>query len=94
MNDITPSETQQRAITDIKRWFENDTARQQVFRLFGYAGTGKSTITALAIQALGLDPMSFLENNDAHALFEALGDQVITGPTHTNVNDFRGILIR
>ncbi len=45
-------------------------------------------------RALGLDPMSFLENNDAHALFEALGDQVITGPTHTNVNDFRGILIR
>jgi len=45
-------------------------------------------------RALGLDPMSFLENNDAHALFERLGDQVITGPTHTNVNDFRGILIR
>ena len=45
-------------------------------------------------RALGLDPMAFLENNDAHALFEALGDQVITGPTHTNVNDFRGILIR
>ncbi|MCX7348223.1 MAG: glycerate kinase [Alphaproteobacteria bacterium] len=45
-------------------------------------------------RALGLDPMGFLESNDAHALFEALGDQVITGPTHTNVNDFRGILIR
>ncbi|PZF77809.1 glycerate kinase [Aestuariivirga litoralis] len=45
-------------------------------------------------RALGLDPMAFLENNDAHSLFEALGDQVITGPTHTNVNDFRGILIR
>lgn len=42
----------------------------------------------------GLDPMAFLENNDAHTLFERLGDQVITGPTHTNVNDFRGILIR
>ena len=45
-------------------------------------------------RALGLVPMGFLESNDAHALFEALGDQVITGPTHTNVNDFRGILIR
>ena len=43
---------------------------------------------------LGLDPMGFLENNDAHSLFETLGDQVITGPTHTNVNDFRAILIR
>lgn len=45
-------------------------------------------------RALGLDPMAYLENNDAHSLFERLGDQVITGPTHTNVNDFRAILIR
>lgn len=45
-------------------------------------------------RALGLDPMAFLENNDAHSLFERLDDQVVTGPTHTNVNDFRGILIR
>lgn len=45
-------------------------------------------------RALGLDPMAALENNDAHSLFEALEDQVITGPTHTNVNDFRGLLIR
>lgn len=45
-------------------------------------------------RALGLEPMSFLENNDAHTLFERLGDQVVTGPTHTNVNDFRAILIR
>jgi glycerate-2-kinase len=45
-------------------------------------------------RALGMDPMAFLENNDAHTLFERLGDQVITGPTHTNVNDFRAILIR
>ena len=44
-------------------------------------------------RALGLDPMAYLENNDAHSLFEALGDQVITGPTHTNVNDVRAILI-
>jgi len=42
----------------------------------------------------GLDPVAILENNDAHSLFEKLGDQVITGPTHTNVNDFRAILIR
>lgn len=45
-------------------------------------------------RALGLDPVAALENNDAHSLFERLGDQVITGPTHTNVNDFRAILIR
>lgn len=35
-----------------------------------------------------------LERNDAHAFFEALGDSVITGPTRTNVNDFRAILVR
>ena len=41
----------------------------------------------------GLDPIASLENNDAHTFFEKLGDQVITGPTQTNVNDFRAILI-
>lgn len=45
-------------------------------------------------RGLGLDPAAALANNDAHSLFEALGDQVVTGPTHTNVNDFRAILIR
>jgi hydroxypyruvate reductase len=45
-------------------------------------------------RTMGLDPMAFLENNDAHSLFETLGNQVVTGPTHTNVNDFRAVLIR
>jgi hydroxypyruvate reductase len=35
----------------------------------------------------------FLANNDAYTYFEALGDLVVTGPTHTNVNDFRAIVI-
>jgi hydroxypyruvate reductase len=34
-----------------------------------------------------------LDDNDAHRFFTALGDSVITGPTLTNVNDFRAILI-
>jgi glycerate 2-kinase len=42
---------------------------------------------------LGLDPKSSLARNDAHSFFEALGDGVVTGPTMTNVNDFRAILI-
>ncbi len=42
---------------------------------------------------MGLDPVACLENNDAHTFFEKLGDQVITGPTQTNVNDFRAALI-
>jgi hydroxypyruvate reductase len=44
--------------------------------------------------ALGLDPQSILDGNDAHTLFAQLGDPVITGPTLTNVNDFRAVLVR
>ena len=42
---------------------------------------------------LGRSPERDLEANDAHAFFEALGDSLVTGPTRTNVNDFRAILI-
>ncbi|MEA3197513.1 MAG: glycerate 2-kinase [Gammaproteobacteria bacterium] len=41
----------------------------------------------------GLRPKDMLDNNDGHGFFAALGDSVITGPTLTNVNDFRAILI-
>jgi hydroxypyruvate reductase len=41
----------------------------------------------------GLHPRQYLENNDSHTFFERLGDHVVTGPTMTNVNDFRAILI-
>jgi glycerate 2-kinase len=43
--------------------------------------------------ALGLRPRERLDHNDGHGFFEALGDSVITGPTLTNVNDFRAIVI-
>jgi glycerate 2-kinase len=43
--------------------------------------------------SLGLRPRDMLANNDAHGFFDALGDSVVTGPTLTNVNDFRAILI-
>jgi hydroxypyruvate reductase len=43
--------------------------------------------------ARGLRPRDALADNDAHSLFSALGDSIITGPTLTNVNDFRAILI-
>ena len=43
--------------------------------------------------AMGLDAAAHLTRNDAHSFFAALGDQVVTGPTLTNVNDFRAILI-
>jgi glycerate 2-kinase len=43
--------------------------------------------------ALGLRPKDMLDDNDGHGFFGALGDSVVTGPTLTNVNDFRAILI-
>ncbi len=43
--------------------------------------------------SLGIRPKDMLANNDAHSFFTALGESVITGPTLTNVNDFRAILI-
>ncbi|QID18205.1 glycerate kinase [Nitrogeniibacter mangrovi] len=41
----------------------------------------------------GLALQAVLDNNDGHALFQTLGDSVVTGPTLTNVNDFRAVLI-
>ena len=42
----------------------------------------------------GIDPRVSLLNNDSHNFFEAVGGQVVTGPTLTNVNDFRAVLIQ
>ena len=42
---------------------------------------------------LGIHPKDSLDNNDGHGFFQSLGDSIITGPTLTNVNDFRAILI-
>jgi len=50
----------------------------------GTAGRGR---------ALGLDPAAFLRNNDSTTFFARLGDLVTPGPTFTNVNDFRAILV-
>ena len=44
-------------------------------------------------RALGLRLDDHLDRNDAYGYFSALGDLVVTGPTHTNVNDFRVLLI-
>jgi hydroxypyruvate reductase len=42
---------------------------------------------------LGIKPADSLQNNDGHGFFGALGDSVVTGPTLTNVNDFRAVLV-
>lgn len=41
----------------------------------------------------GINPRAGLDNNDGHGFFQSLGDALVTGPTLTNVNDFRAILI-
>jgi glycerate 2-kinase len=38
-------------------------------------------------QELGMEPGEYLRENDSDAFFKVLGDQVVTGPTQTNVND-------
>jgi hydroxypyruvate reductase len=43
--------------------------------------------------AAGLDPAKLLDDNDSYGFFAELGDLVVTGPTLTNVNDFRAVLV-
>lgn len=64
MTNITPSDTQKRAIDAIKHWFKNDTGTKQVFRLFGFAGVGKSTVLKFALEELGLEPHKQARNGD------------------------------
>ncbi len=57
------------------------------------AGATIDARTFAAMKARGLDPAAYLANNDATTFFEATGDLLITGPTLTNVNDVRVILV-
>ena len=49
--------------------------------------------TAARAKARGLDPAAFLADNDSTGFFSALGDLLVPGPTFTNVNDFRAIVV-
>lgn len=57
------------------------------------AGAVIDPTTLARASAAGLLPAASLANNDGHAFFEAIGDALVTGPTLTNVNDFRAILV-
>ena len=57
------------------------------------AGAFCAPDTLARSRAAGLDARASLARNDAHSFFASLGDQVVTGPTRTNVNDFRAILV-
>ena len=58
------------------------------------AGAVADGSSAARLRAAGIDPRAALANNDAYSAFRAIGDLVTTGPTGTNVNDFRAILVR
>jgi hydroxypyruvate reductase len=57
------------------------------------AGAWLAPDTLARAWAHGLRPNDSLDNNDGHGFFQALGDSVVTGPTLTNVNDFRALLV-
>ncbi|HVR51852.1 MAG TPA: glycerate kinase [Pseudorhodoferax sp.] len=57
------------------------------------AGACVQPDTLARAEAAGRKVAAYLDRNDAYGYFEALGDLVVTGPTHTNVNDFRALLI-
>jgi len=57
------------------------------------AGAHVTPDTLARAWAAGISPRASLDANDGHGFFRALGDSVVTGPTLTNVNDFRAILV-
>jgi len=57
------------------------------------AGAFVAPDTLERARALGMKVDQSLQRNDAYGYFSALGDLVVTGPTHTNVNDFRALLV-
>ena len=57
------------------------------------AGAVATPDTLARAKALGLDPADALDRHDSGGFFAALGDAVVTGPTRTNVNDFRAIVV-
>jgi hydroxypyruvate reductase len=58
------------------------------------AGAFADGTTATRLRAAGLDPAAMLARHDAWTAFETVGDLFVPGPTGTNVNDFRAILVR
>jgi hydroxypyruvate reductase len=57
------------------------------------AGAFADGTTAARLRLMGEDPKMLLANNDAYTAFSLVGDLFVPGPTGTNVNDFRAVLI-
>ena len=76
---FTPCDLQASAIRAIKDWFWHRTAKQQVFRMFGYAGTGKTTLTRHAVDELGLETMTKGPNGSGGCLADGVLYAAYTG---------------
>ncbi|RYI99149.1 MAG: glycerate kinase, partial [Acetobacteraceae bacterium] len=57
------------------------------------AGAVATPDTLARAKAAGLDPRAMLAGHDSYGVFAALGDLLVTGPTLTNVNDVRAVII-
>ena len=57
------------------------------------AGAFVTPDTLVRAEAAGCNLAAYLDRNDAYGYFTSIGDLLVTGPTHTNVNDFRALLI-
>ncbi|KAB2845894.1 MAG: glycerate kinase, partial [Hyphomicrobiaceae bacterium] len=57
------------------------------------AGSYFDETTLARAEARNLKAATFLANNDSTSFFSGIGDLIVTGPTQTNVNDFRAVLI-
>ena len=62
-------------------------------RAYEVAGAIVGPDTLQRARQVAIDPQAALNANDAHGFFERVGGQIITGPTLTNVNDFRAIVV-
>ncbi|WP_027286188.1 AAA family ATPase, partial [Rubritepida flocculans] len=71
MDRISLTGQQRAAVATIVDWYRNRRARQQVARVWGYAGVGKSTILRYVIEELGLDPMARDGDTAGGVLFAA-----------------------
>ena len=54
---------------------------------------GRSGLDRVGAKALGLDPAAFLTDNNSIGFFPTLRDLLMPGPTYTNVNDLRAIVV-
>ena len=84
----------------MKKWLIMTIALQASFAMASYtnfipAGAGAIIAPDTLARAAndGINGKEYLARHDSYSLFDALGDLIKTGPTRTNVNDFRAILI-